>query len=176
MDALRSQLRASQQQLTQLTRSRDETKEELERVNRMPTPCGVGMEVESGGGPTGTDMFVKMLVPGMSAALSEAIQLGDILIAIASKPAATMTPADIRPLVVGARGTPVTFTFMRSGETFDVTLKRGAFGPQHAVVSPEELDGPDGLKANKISTHNRVGGEAGRPSDSLEEYSASLLF
>ena len=89
---------------------------------------------------------VTDLVPAMAAALSGAVRVGDVLVAIDGQGTDTMDMEGVRERVVGPRGSCVVFKFVRgaagvplldgsgAGVEFSVLLKRGAWGPEHAVA------------------------------------------
>ena len=89
---------------------------------------------------------VTDLVPAMAAALSGAVRVGDVLVAIDGQGTDTMDLEGVRERVVGPRGSCVVFKFVRgaagvplldgsgAGVEFSVLLKRGAWGPEHAVA------------------------------------------
>jgi len=125
-------------------RERDQAASTLSELMEMPEKTGVGMEVETQGGKC----FIKRLLPGYSAARSGAVEAGDELIAINERQLDATTAQNVRDLIVGPRGTPVALKFSRGGAMFEVKLKRGYFGPEHAsarplLTSPSELSPPD---------------------------------
>ena len=88
---------------------------------------------------------VTDLVPAMAAALSGAVRVGDVLVAIDGQGTDTMDMEGVRERVVGPRGSCVVFKFVRgadgvpvldesAGVEFSILLKRGAWGPEHAVA------------------------------------------
>jgi hypothetical protein len=102
------------------------------------------------------------MAPGLSADLSGVVRVGDELIQVQSIMVATIaTIAELNAIVAGNRGTQVALRFRRTmptdalarvsfsdkpsykkGDKFDyrIVLKRGAWGPEHCIVSPEDLD------------------------------------
>lgn len=91
---------------------------------------------------------VSGMAPGQSADLSGALKVGDDLLEVDGIPAIGLTLDEIKAKVAGKRGTKVTLRMMRdetdddvqNGEIFTLCLKRGAWGPEHCVLEPEDKD------------------------------------
>ena len=130
---------------------RDQLQAELDRYYKLPNPVGVGMALEETTSKLDTGRTHRMirvtdLVPAMAAALSGAVRVGDVLVAIDGQGTDTMDLEGVRERVVGPRGSCVVFKFVRgaagvplldgsgAGVEFSVLLKRGAWGPEHAVA------------------------------------------
>ena len=86
---------------------------------------------------------------GLSADLSGIIQKDDELLQVNEFLAEDMSLPEMQNHVSGNRGTQVCFRFRREvpegpkkGESFEyrIVLKRGAWGPEHCVMTPEDLD------------------------------------
>ena len=133
-------------------------KEELTRFYKLPSPCGVGMDLE-------VDMRgsvrVGALQPRMSALASGALAEGDVILSIDGQ---TLNGEDVemaKRLLVGKRASMVAIKVQRAKHVFVVNLKRGSWGPDHASVSTEhaqkEADGQSGgaLLANEQGSEPR---------------------
>jgi C-terminal processing protease CtpA/Prc len=70
------------------------------------------------------------------------LRIGDEVVGVEGMHAAAMTLDQIRERIAGKRGSRVDLTFRRgeSDAEFTITFKRGAWGPEHCVVTPENLD------------------------------------
>ena len=133
---------------------RDQILAELERFFAMPNPVGVGMSLlETKTTHPDGRIEVKFTVGGMqaglSADLSGIIQKDDELLQVNEFLAEDMSLPEMQNHVSGNRGTQVCFRFRREvpegpkkGESFEyrIVLKRGAWGPEHCVMTPEDLD------------------------------------
>jgi hypothetical protein len=110
-------------------------KEELTRFYRLPSPCGVGMDLE-------VDMRgvvrVGALQPRMSAHASGALSEGDIVLSINSTVVSGDTVESSKNQLIGKRASMVAIEVQRGKQTFVVNLKRGAWGPEHSFVSTEQ--------------------------------------
>ncbi|MGB1603152.1 MAG: hypothetical protein ACPIOQ_61040, partial [Promethearchaeia archaeon] len=120
----------------------------------MPNPVGVGMSlIETKTTHPDGRIEVKFTVGGMqaglSADLSGIIQKDDELLQVNEFLAEDMSLPEMQNHVSGNRGTQVCFRFRREvpegpkkGESFEyrIVLKRGAWGPEHCVMTPEDLD------------------------------------
>jgi hypothetical protein len=90
-------------------------------------------------------LLVTGLVPGLSADLSSVVQTGDLVLAIDGFGTLAMDLTDVRDRISGPRGSRVCLKMLRpldsgTGVEYTVILKRGAWGPEHAMVSPEDRD------------------------------------
>merc|ERR1712216_938101 len=134
-----------------VVQERDQLQAELDRYYKLPNPVGVGMALEETTSKLDTGRTHRMirvtdLVPAMAAALSGAVRVGDVLVAIDGQGTDTMDLEGVRERVVGPRGSCVVFKFVRgaagvpvldgsgAGVEFSALLKRGAWGPEHAVA------------------------------------------
>jgi hypothetical protein len=85
------------------------------------------------------------MAPGLSADLSGALKIGDDLLEVDGIPCVGLTLDDIKAKMSGKRGTKTTIRVLRDttddgvqdGDIFNLTLKRGAWGPEHCVLEPE---------------------------------------
>jgi len=157
----------------------DETREalfvELNRFLSMPNPCGVGMACSEVKSKTERLIVVQGIQPGLSADLSGVIRINDQLIQVNEYLSDDLSLSEVQAAVAGNRGTQVALRMRRKieegehkGETFDyrVVLKRGAWGPEHCVMTPEDLDmintgrwpQPGGVSAEKFSMNAVTGG------------------
>ncbi|KAJ1493982.1 hypothetical protein T484DRAFT_1741728 [Baffinella frigidus] len=76
------------------------------------------------------------------------IEVGDDLVEIDGCSVNGMTLEETRAKLTGKRSSKLTIKLMRetmddgvlNGVTYTITLKRGAFGPEHSVVAPEDTD------------------------------------
>jgi chromosome segregation ATPase len=129
---------------------------ELGRFLAMPNPCGVGMKLHESNsfkdpenGKMRRAITVGGMQPGLSADLSGVISIGDELMQVNEFLCEDMRLEDVTGRVVGNRGTQVLFRFRRYSKSgkrngqpmeYKIVLKRGAWGPEHAVMSPEDID------------------------------------
>eukprot|EP00277_Geminigera_cryophila_P033233 CAMPEP_0173117894 /NCGR_PEP_ID=MMETSP1102-20130122/50622_1 /TAXON_ID=49646 /ORGANISM="Geminigera sp., Strain Caron Lab Isolate" /LENGTH=1021 /DNA_ID=CAMNT_0014022717 /DNA_START=44 /DNA_END=3109 /DNA_ORIENTATION=+ len=133
-----------------LMQERDQLQAELERYYGLPNPCGVGMIVEDGitkldTGRSSRVLMVTGLVPGLAAELSLVVRAGDLVLSIDGFGTLSMDLVDVRDRIAGPRGSRVCLKMLRpldngTGIEYTIVLKRGAWGPEHAVVSPEDRD------------------------------------
>eukprot|EP00277_Geminigera_cryophila_P039855 CAMPEP_0173100998 /NCGR_PEP_ID=MMETSP1102-20130122/36558_1 /TAXON_ID=49646 /ORGANISM="Geminigera sp., Strain Caron Lab Isolate" /LENGTH=752 /DNA_ID=CAMNT_0013994589 /DNA_START=27 /DNA_END=2285 /DNA_ORIENTATION=- len=170
-----------------LTHERDHYKTELNRYYGLPNPVGVGMSIEETieklpTGGTVQTKYVKALLPGLSADLSGVVRRGDLIISVDGVSCVGMSLDDLRSAISGVRGSKVTLKFVREkqhdsvldGAEFSLVLKRGSWGPEHAVVVPEDLDMHDKgrwpvpkavssleFKLEDINRHNIISSPAG---------------
>ena len=142
--------RQHQEKYYAVCNERDDAATELQRYYSLPNACGVGMGLEQTTvtlptGGTISTCKVAGFVPGQSADLSGALKIGDDLLEVDGIPALGMSLDQIKGKLLGKRGTKVTLRMMRdlsddgmqNGEMFNICLKRGAWGPEHAVLAPE---------------------------------------
>ncbi|EKX39790.1 hypothetical protein GUITHDRAFT_114039 [Guillardia theta CCMP2712] len=136
-----------------LTQERDNYKLELDRFYSLPNPCGIGCEIEEikqklpTGGSTAS-LRVKSILTGSSADLCGMICKSDVVLEVDGIPTNEMSLDDLRTRIAGPRGSRVTIKFLRDriedgiqdGIPYTITLKRGCWGAEHAVVSPEDRD------------------------------------
>lgn len=153
-DEFNQTLRTLRDEFDFLQDERDLLHAELSRFLAMPNPCGVGMAlVESKKKDKDGNMVKSITVsgmqPGISADLSGIVRIGDELLQVNEFLSEDMQLAEVQEKVAGNRGTQIAFRFRRriesgehKGETFDyrIVLKRGAWGPEHCVMTPEDLD------------------------------------
>jgi len=145
--------RHHKEKYVEVCNERDDLAMELNRYYALPNKCGVGMGLEETTEKLPTGGTVKTckisgLLAGQSADLSGALKIGDDLLEVDGFPAIGMDLDQIRDKLSGKRGTKVTLRMMRdetddgeqNGDMFNITLKRGAWGPEHAVLEPEDLD------------------------------------
>jgi len=145
--------RQHKEKYVEVCNERDDLAMELNRYYALPNKCGVGMGLEETTEKLPTGGTVKTckisgLLAGQSADLSGALKIGDDLLEVDGFPAIGMDLDQIRGKLYGKRGTKVTLRMMRdetddgeqNGDMFNITLKRGAWGPEHAVLEPEDLD------------------------------------
>jgi len=142
-------IRQLQDEYDYCNKDRQDAHTEIARFLAMPNPCGVGMalgEVTVQGTKTIT---VQGMQGGLSADLCGIITKGDELVQVNEFVCDDMTLPDVQAKVTGNRGTQVAFRLRRAivegkhkGETFDyrIVLKRGAWGPAHCCMTPEDLD------------------------------------
>ncbi len=134
-----------------LMQERDQLQAELERYYGLPNPCGVGMVVEDGitkldNGRSARVLMVTGLVPGLAAALSCVVAPGDLVLSIDGFGTLSMDLVDVKDRIAGPRGSRVSLKMLRpldggdTGIEYTIVLKRGAWGAEHAVVSPEDRD------------------------------------
>jgi hypothetical protein len=133
-----------------LMQERDQLQAELERYYGLPNPCGVGMVVEDGitkldNGRSARVLMVTGLVPGLAAELSCVVAPGDLVLSIDGFGTLSMDLVDVKDRIAGPRGSRVSFKMLRpldggTGIEYTIVLKRGAWGAEHAVVSPEDRD------------------------------------
>ena len=137
-----------------LDESREALFQELNRFLGMPNPCGVGMALveeksKNAQGQPEKCVVVQGMQPGLAADLSGVIRVKDVLLQVNEFLTDDMSLPEVQAKVAGNRGTQVAFRFRRkiedgesAGETFDyrIVLKRGAWGPEHCVMTPEDLD------------------------------------
>lgn len=144
-------IRTFQNEYDYCNQDRIEVHTELARFLAMANPCGVGIALVEAKekGQANKSITVGGMKDGLSADLSGIIRAGDELIQVNEFICDDMTLADIQTKVAGNRGTQVAFRFRRKieegqhkGETFDyrIVLKRGAWGPEHTCMTPEDLD------------------------------------
>lgn len=110
-------------------------KEKLTRFYRLPSPCGVGMDLEVD--VRGT-VRVGVLQPRMSAHASGALSEGDIFLSINGTMVSGDTFESSRSQLVGKRASMVAVQVQRGKQTFVVNLKGGSWGPEHSFVSIEK--------------------------------------
>ena len=145
------------QQVLEYKEERDELKVELERFTKLPNPVGIGIELKYEHNPIETDVGVSDvviagLVPGLSADLCGSIRPGMYLLAVDQQSVAHMPIEDINERLYGKRGSRVSLALAdlssvsqaapkKNNHTqLQVILKRGAWGPDHCIVEPEDLD------------------------------------
>ena len=122
---LEAQLAASRAGLREET-SRQEAAREL----RVPlTLCGVGVRLEDGEGAP----RVAWLHGGFSAESSGAVRAGDLLVAVDRRRTVGVSADAVAAWLRGPRGTPVSLLLRRGGRVDGVRLRRGKWGPEHAV-------------------------------------------
>jgi len=132
---------------------RDNLQAELNRFMSLPNPCGIGLSLEEiieklPTGGTIKTIRVAGMQPGLSADQSGKVLVGDSIIEVDGMSVNGMTMEETRAKLSGKRGSRITVKFMRdltddgeaNGDTYTITLKRGAFGPEHAVLAPEDKD------------------------------------
>jgi C-terminal processing protease CtpA/Prc len=101
-----------------------------------PQFCGVGVTASrSGDGYT-----VTALAEGMSGEQSGAVAVGDELLMVDGCDVNGCEPEVVRSMMHGLRGGEVRLTLCRGKRVFGLQLKRGSWGPEHAVVSDEVKD------------------------------------
>jgi hypothetical protein len=115
-------------------------KEELTRFFKLPSPVGVGMELEVD--MRGT-VRIGGLQPRMSAHACGALFEGDVVLSIdnvkvSGSDAAAENIEAYRALLVGKRASIVAIEVQRAKNIFTVNLKRGSWGPEHASLSSEK--------------------------------------
>lgn len=145
--------RAIKDELAHVLNEREGLQAELDRYYAMPNPTGIGMGLEETverlpTGGTVKTLKVKELMPGMSADLAGCIQIHDDIIEVDGINCVGLTLDELKAKIAGRRGTKVTLKMMRdtsddnvqNGVQYMVTLKRGAWGPEHVVLSPEDRD------------------------------------
>ena len=148
-------LTAEKKELLQLVKrveeERDVLKDEIRRINALPNPVGVGLELKEdifhlADGRQERRVTVESMILGMSASNSNMIQKGDELLQVNGQIVDDLPFPAIRESVCGQRGSLVSFRFRRFQESadssspskdFQVVLKRGSWGAEYAVVSPE---------------------------------------
>lgn len=109
-------------------------KEELTRFYKLPSPCGVGLDLEV---DMRGSLRVGALQPRMSAFASGALSEGDIVLSIDNKNVSGEDLDAAKQLLVGKRASMVAIKVQRAKHVFVVNLKRGSWGPDHASVSTE---------------------------------------
>jgi hypothetical protein len=143
------EMRALRDQYDLIDEAREALFGELNRFLSMPNPCGVGMALSEIKSKTERSIVVQGIQPGLSADLSGVIRINDELIQVNEYLSADLSLSEVQAAVAGNRGTQVAFRMRRKieegeqkGETFDyrIVLKRGAWGPEHCVMTPEDLD------------------------------------
>jgi hypothetical protein len=143
------EMRALRDQYDLIDEAREALFGELNRFLSMPNPCGVGMALSEIKSKTERSIVVQGIQPGLSADLSGVIRINDELIQVNEYLSADLSLSEVQVAVAGNRGTQVAFRMRRKieegeqkGETFDyrIVLKRGAWGPEHCVMTPEDLD------------------------------------
>jgi C-terminal processing protease CtpA/Prc len=142
--------RTSEEKFTEACAQRDDFRAELDRYYALPNIVGVGLGLEQTtealptGGTVRTTKICGM-APGLSADLSGALKIGDDLLEVDGIPCVGLTLDDIKAKMSGKRGTKTTIRVLRDttddgvqdGDIFNLTLKRGAWGPEHCVLEPE---------------------------------------
>jgi C-terminal processing protease CtpA/Prc len=142
--------RTSEEKFTEACAQRDDFRAELDRYYALPNIVGVGLGLEQTtealptGGTIRTTKICGM-APGLSADLSGALKIGDDLLEVDGIPCVGLTLDDIKAKMSGKRGTKTTIRVLRDttddgvqdGDIFNLTLKRGAWGPEHCVLEPE---------------------------------------
>ncbi len=137
-----------QDQIFDLVDERNTYKGELEHFYSLPNPCGVGLGlrsvdvVESHSHSLTSTVTVIDILPGMSAAQSGMIAIGDLVTEVEGMSTSGKTTDEIKTAIAGKRGTRIKITFRRPSDLSDYTivLKRGAWGPDHCAVTPEHMD------------------------------------
>jgi C-terminal processing protease CtpA/Prc len=135
--------RRLQDQVFDITDERNAYKGELEHFYSLPNPCGVGLGINVTVSADGSSAAsIIDIVPGMSAALCGMINVGDEVLSIDGMSAYGKSTDELKSIISGKRGTRVQVAFRRGMDHSEYTLilKRGAWGPEHAVVSPEHMD------------------------------------
>ncbi len=94
--------------------------------------CGVGMMMAEEGG----QLKVMGLVPGGPADKSHAIQKGDLLVEIDGKPVAGRTILEVRPYLLGARGSSITIGLARTPGARPVRITLIRDKPSAAKAAP----------------------------------------
>jgi hypothetical protein len=103
-----------------------EAQKRLDQYLALPNPCGVGMRLDTFKKPDGNLGFkVNDLVIGLSADLSGVIEPGDELLEIQNTDVAGLTLGQVMAHSHGARGSTVTFRFLRGANGYRIILKRG---------------------------------------------------
>ena len=110
-------------------------KQELTKFYKLPSPCGIGMEMEA---DMRGQVRVGTLEPQMSAQMSGAISEGDIVLSINDLKISSKNLDTAKATLVGKRASLVAILLKRGNQTFTVNLKRGSWGPEHASVSTEQ--------------------------------------
>lgn len=87
-------------------------------------------------------MVIKELIPSMAAHMSGALQVGMELMQVNETVVSGLTVAQVQAVMAGSRGSIVSLTVRRHPEEgwTKILLKRGAWGPEHAVVGIEPHD------------------------------------
>jgi hypothetical protein len=106
-------------------------------VQRTPQPipddhCGVGMMMAE----EGSLLKVMGLVPGGPAEKSHAIQKGDLLVEIDGKSVAGKTILEVRPSLLGARGSSITIGLARTPGARPVRITLIRDKPSAAKAAP----------------------------------------
>jgi hypothetical protein len=109
------------------------SRHEAARELRVPlTLCGVGVRLEDGDGAP----RVAWLHGGFSAESSGAVRAGDLLLAVDRRRTVGVSADAVAAWLRGPRGTPVSLLLRRGDRVDGVRLRRGKWGPEHAVRSP----------------------------------------
>ena len=109
--------------------------QQLHSFSNLPGFVGVGIRVKEvlDGGASRT--IITEMLPNMSASDSGAINLGDSLVAIDTKPIAGLSLEQIRDLTVGPRGTLVSLNLSRNGRIFTVHYPNHSLFSSHLAAS-----------------------------------------
>lgn len=104
--------------------------------------CGVGMMMAEEGG----HLKVMGLVPGGPADKSHAIQKGDLLVEIDGKSVAGKGILEVRPSLLGARGSSITIGLVRNlgSRPVRITLIRDKPSAAKAAPPPQQMSQPAG--------------------------------
>jgi len=104
--------------------------------------CGVGMMMAEEGG----HLKVMGLVPGGPADKSHAIQRGDLLVEIDGKSVAGKGILEVRPSLLGARGSSITIGLVRNlgSRPVRITLIRDKPSAAKAAPPPQQMSQPAG--------------------------------
>jgi hypothetical protein len=104
--------------------------------------CGVGMMMAEEGG----HLKVMGLVPGGPADKSHAIQRGDLLVEIDGKSVAGKGILEVRPSLLGARGSSITIGLVRNlgSRPVRITLIRDKPSAAKAAPAPQQMSQPAG--------------------------------
>jgi carboxyl-terminal processing protease len=100
----------------------DEIRREIDAFRNVPTTVGIGVQLEGGGSQP---LTIYVVLPGSPA--DGHLMADDQILAVNGKDITGLTIEQVRPLIVGVKGTSVTLTIRRAGmaQPFDVTLVRG---------------------------------------------------
>uniref|UniRef100_A0A7S0DU22 PDZ domain-containing protein n=1 Tax=Hanusia phi TaxID=3032 RepID=A0A7S0DU22_9CRYP len=144
-------LRDHKEKLWELNQLNLSLEADLKRYLELPDECGVGMRIDEimksyvPNGPAVRQIRVMALTPGLSADMSGAIRVGDILVEVNGVKCQDQSLTEVRELIMGPRGTRVTFKIERiegekisiSGSELNIDLSLQSL--QSGTSTPSEL-------------------------------------
>jgi hypothetical protein len=133
---------------------RDHIKTEMDRFYKLPNPVGVGLVLKVVKANEHDNIrgavVIEKTVPGLSGELSGSCRAGMVLLEVDHHNISQMDIDAVRDRFGGKRGSKIVLRLQddpklgangyNKGRPFNIILKRGSWGPEHAVLEPEDRD------------------------------------